>query len=132
MFRKLFFVQLVAVMLILSAFVTNIMAQTGASSPIITIDTIIGAITPLIIFGVTWLVKKIKPTLMGWNVVWVVIPILSLIATSILTLIDQAASFWSQLLWNFLSVAVAQLIIQLGEAKRLQNTSAKNKLLTSK
>lgn len=132
MFRKLFFVQLIAIMLILSAFVTNIMAQTGASSPIITIDTIIGAITPLIIFGVTWLVKKIKPTLMGWNVVWVVIPILSLIATSILTLIDQAASFWSQLLWNFLSVAVAQLIIQLGEAKRLQNTSAKNKLLTSK
>lgn len=93
--------------------------------PIITIDGIITALTPLIVFGVTWLVQKVKPLLMGWNIVWVVVPILSLIASSILVLVDQATSFWSSFIWNFLSIAVAQMYIQLTSEKRAKNAEAK-------
>lgn len=123
MYRKIFFVQLVIIVLMLSAFVTNTIAQTG--EPIISVDNIIGAITPLIIFAVTWVIQRIKPTIVGWNIVWVVVPILSLAASTILALIDQATSFWSQFIWNFLSVVVAQLILQLSADKRQQNAVAK-------
>lgn len=118
------------VMLTLSLVPVAVMAQ--QNEPIISIDNLITAITPLIIFGVTWVVQKIKPTLMGWNIVWVVIPILNLIATAILVLIDQASSFLAQFIWNFLAVAVAQLVIQLSADKRQQNKLAKQKLLNNK
>lgn len=126
MLRKIFSIKLILIFIAISTVFSFTLAQTR--DPIISIENIVGAITPLIIFGVTWLVQKIKPTLMGWNIVWIVVPILSLIATTILTLIDQATQFWSQLLWNFLSVAVAQLIIQLSPGKRLQNTEDRNKV----
>jgi NADH:ubiquinone oxidoreductase subunit 6 (subunit J) len=126
MLRKIFSLKLILLFLAITTVFSFTLAQTN--DPIISIESIIGAITPLVIFGVTWLVQKIKPTLMGWNIVWIVVPILSLIATAILTLIDQATQFWSQLLWNFLSVAVAQLILQLTPEKRFQNTKAREKV----
>ena len=120
--KKIFFMILLVLLLPLT-----LMAQTP--EPIITVDGLLAALTPLIIFAVTWVIQKIKPTLMGWNVIWVLVPILSLAASSILVLIDQATSFWSQFLWNLLSVFVAQLIIQLQPAKLAQNKIDKKKLL---
>ncbi len=123
MIRKLLIVLLFAI----TVFTYQIFAQSNGD-PVITVDNLIGALTPLIIFGVTWVVQKIKPTLMGWNIVWVVIPILSFLATVLLQLADLATSFLSQFLWNFLSVVVAQLIIQLSEEKRLQNQAKRVEL----
>lgn len=125
MLRKIFSLKLILLFIAITTVFSFTLAQTN--DPIISIESIMGALTPLVILGVTWLVQKIKPTLMGWNIVWIVVPILSLIATAILSLIDQATQFWSQLLWNFLSVAVAQLIIQLSPGKRLQNTEDRSK-----
>ncbi len=106
----------------------TVSAQTG-SDPIITIDSLIGAITPLIIFGLTWVVQKIKPTLVGWNIVWVIIPILSFLATLVLQLAELSTSFLGQFIWNFLSVVVAQLILQLSEDKREQNKEQKDAVI---
>jgi len=94
----------------------------------VNIDNIIAAITPLIIYGVTFLVQKIKPTLVGWNIVWVVVPILNLIATTILVFIDQTTSFWGQFAWNFLAVVIAQLITQLSSEKRAETKEKKEAL----
>lgn len=115
---------LFVIMLMATVFASPVLAQ-GGGDPIITIDNLIGAITPLIILIITWLVQKIKPTLVGWNIVWVIIPILSFLATLILQLAGQATSFFGQFIWNFLSVAVAQLILQLTEEKRTQNKKQK-------
>lgn len=118
---------LFAIMLMASVFTAPVLAQ-GGGDPIITIDNLIGAITPLIILIITWLVQKIKPTLVGWNVVWVIIPILSFLATLILQLAELSTSFFGQFIWNFLSVAVAQLILQLTEDKRKANQLQKQKV----
>ena len=129
MIKKIFYLILLIFFLIPVAAIAQ---GGGEPGPIITIDNLINALTPLIILGVTWIVQKVKPTLMGWNIVWVVIPILNLIATAILVLIDQASSFLAQFIWNFLAIAVAQLIIQLSSDKREQNRLAKQKALLDK
>ena len=121
--RILFAVFIMAIM-----FASPVLAQGGGGDPIITIESLIGAVTPLIIFIVTWLVQKIKPTLVGWNIVWVIIPVLSLLATVVLQLADLATSFFGQFIWNFLSVAVAQLVLQLTEDKRKANQLQKQKV----
>lgn len=120
--RVLFAVFIMAIM-----FASPVYAQ-GGGDPIITIESLIGALTPLIIFIVTWLVQKIKPTLVGWNIVWVIIPVLSLLATLVLQLAELSTSFFGQFIWNFLSVAVAQLVLQLTEDKRKANQLQKQKI----
>lgn len=118
--KKLLLVVMLSVIFIPTGLV---LAQNG--EPIVSVDNLIGALTPLVIFGVTWLVKRIKPTLVGWNIVWVVVPILSLAASAVLVMAEQASSFWGQFGWNMLSVTIANLILQLSPEKREANKKQK-------
>lgn len=71
---------------------------------------------PLVIFGVTWLVKTIKPTLSGVVIVAVIIPLLSVVGAVIGTFVGSTTAFWAQFALNFLAIAVNEIIKQLKQS----------------
>jgi hypothetical protein len=76
----------------------------------------IGYITPLIIMGVTWLVRKVKPKLSGWTIVWLIVPALAALLSFITTQLDLTTfGFWMQSVWNLLAIVITELIKQLNQ-----------------
>jgi hypothetical protein len=80
------------------------------------VNTIVMMLMPLLIWVVTWIVKKIKPTLSGVTIVAVIIPLLSFAGALIPTLIGTTTPFWLQLVLNFLAIAFNEIKKQIGQA----------------
>ena len=67
---------------------------------------------PLIVYGVTWLVKIIKPTLSGVMIVAVIVPLLSVVGAVVGSFVGSTTNFWAQFALNFLAIAVNEIIKQ--------------------
>ena len=83
---------------------------------------IITLLAPLVVYGVTELVKFILPKLPGWAILTGVVPLLSVVAAFIATLIIPGLGFAVQVVLGLLSVFVAEAIRQF---KQGNNKSSK-------
>ncbi len=70
--------------------------------------------TPLIVFGVTYVVKKIVPSIAGWIIIMLVVPLLSLLITWVSGLLaNTGLTFWEQFGYGLLAVFINELFKQL-------------------
>ena len=77
------------------------------------VPLIISIATPFLVKCATDLVTKILPTLSGWGIVAIVVPIISGLATVITTQITNAGPVWYlQLFLGFAAVFVNELVKQ--------------------
>jgi hypothetical protein len=74
---------------------------------------IVQAIGPLFVFLAIEVVRKFAPSLPGWVIISIVLPILALVSSWIVTAINPEASFLVQVLLGLSSIFVAELIKQL-------------------
>lgn len=73
--------------------------------------------TPLVVYGVTWIVRKFAPGLPGWVVVMLIVPLLSLAVVALTGLLGQTSlTFWQQFAYGLLAVFVNELYVQLKPA----------------
>jgi hypothetical protein len=75
------------------------------------------ALTPLVIWGVTYLIQLFP---LKWNavvIVGIVVPILSAISVWLLGLVQPGLIPWQQFTFNFLAVFVNELVKQLRQLK---------------
>ena len=80
---------------------------------------------PFVVWAVTALVTKYKPSIPGWAILTVIVPLLS----GTLTLITQwlavpGQSWLIQFLLGLLAVVISQLRIQLSAEKRAEDKQA--------
>ncbi len=78
----------------------------------ITIDMIVTMLSPLVVFGATALVKWLLPQIQGKWIVTAIVPVLSLIAAYLGTLIEPNASFWVQVVLSLAATWVREVISQ--------------------
>lgn len=70
--------------------------------------------TPFVVFGVTYVVKKIIPSIAGWIIVMLVVPLLSLLITWVSGLLaNTGLTFWEQFGYGLLAVFINELFKQL-------------------
>jgi hypothetical protein len=81
-----------------------------------TVELILAILTPLIVFGVTQLVKLLMPKLTGAGIVGFVVPLLSLIQSWVATAIKPDMSYWMLVLLGLLAVFVNELYKQFKQA----------------
>ena len=103
---------------LLFTFVLLIIAQ------IIPIDPLITWLTPVIIYGVTWVVVKVKPLIPGWLILTVVALLGGLYTLIAQWLGNPELKWWQQLLYALLAVVISQFKIQFGGEKRAEDTKA--------
>jgi hypothetical protein len=77
-----------------------------------TVEMLLALLAPLVVFGVTELVKILLPKLPGWSIVGVVVPALSALAAIIANL-TVGSAFVTQLIIGLLAVFINELIRQL-------------------
>ena len=92
---------------------------------------IITLLTPLILFGCTALVKWLYPKMPGWLILSVVVPVLSVLAALIVTLIIPGLGFFIHVALGLLSVFVAELIRQFQQGNN-KNTEPVKKMAKKK
>lgn len=76
-------------------------------------EQIILILTPLIVFLVTELVKYLLPKVSGWIVISIFVPIVSLVAAWVSSMVISGDNFWAQAGIGLLAVFVNELIRQL-------------------
>jgi len=74
---------------------------------------LIALLAPVVVFGVTYLVKWAIPKLPGWTVVSIVVPLLSVIVAWVAQLLVPGLSFLLQVVLGLLAVFINELIRQL-------------------
>ncbi|MBK7380478.1 MAG: hypothetical protein IPJ03_22455 [Ignavibacteriales bacterium] len=85
---------------------------------VILVTDLINILSPLVVFGVTWLVGRIA-TVQGWVVVMVIVPALSLLAAWLAEVMGATGlSFWAQFGINLVAVFVNEAIRQIGQANK--------------
>ena len=73
---------------------------------------IIMLIAPIIVFAATALVRWGLPQLPGWTIVSVVVPLLSVVAAWVATLVSPESSFFTQVVLGLLAVFVNEILKQ--------------------
>lgn len=73
---------------------------------------IINLIVPIIVFAATALVRWGLPQLPGWTIVSVVVPLLSVVAAWVATLVIPESSFFLQVVLGLLAVFVNEILKQ--------------------
>lgn len=85
---------------------------------VILVTDLINILSPLVVFGVTWLVGKLV-TVPGWVVVMVIVPALSLLAAWLAEVMGATGlSFWAQFGINLVAVTVNEAIKQIGQGNK--------------
>lgn len=73
--------------------------------------------SPLVVYGATYVVKKLLPNVAGWVVLMLIVPLLSLAVAWITELIaNPDLTFWAQFAYGLLAVFVNELFKQLKPA----------------
>ena len=77
------------------------------------ITQIVFLLTPLLVWLATKLVRYVLSSLPGWVVVLIVVPILSIVITSLASIFSSFGdSFWVQVVYGLLAVFVNELVKQ--------------------
>ena len=80
---------------------------------------LVAILTPLVVYGVTWLIRKFVPNVAGWFIVMFIVPLLSLGITWVTGLLgNPELTFWGQFAYGLLAVFVNELYIQLKPADK--------------
>lgn len=70
--------------------------------------------TPLVVYLVTWALRKVAPKLPGWVIVMLIVPLLSLAVAALTGFLGQTTlTFWQQFAYGLLAVFVNELYKQL-------------------
>ena len=78
------------------------------------IQTLIGLLTPLVVYGVTEIVKITLPAIKGWGIVAIVVPALGFAATLVTNLVTTAGPAWYvQFGLSLLAVFVNEMLRQV-------------------
>ena len=81
---------------------------------LIVAEELVALITPLVVYGVTELVKKFLGSVSGWVIVMLIVPLLSIGVTWLSgLLLNTGMSFWEQAGFGLLAVFVNELLKQL-------------------
>ena len=98
-------------------FIALIFAVTIIASELVTL------FTPVIVYGVTYLVKKFLPNISGWIIVMLVVPLLSLAVAWLTTLLASSElTFWEQFGYGLLAVFINELFAQLKSSSSSEDT----------
>ncbi len=85
---------------------------------VVMVSEIITLLTPLVVFGVTELVKFMLPKVQGWMILLLIVPLLSLLLAWLSDLlIAPDLGFWPQFIYGLLAVFVKELFKQLKPAQ---------------
>ena len=80
---------------------------------------VVTILTPLVVYGVTWLIRKFVPNVAGWFIVMFIVPLLSLGITWVTGLLgNPELTFWGQFAYGLLAVFVNELLKQLKPANK--------------
>lgn len=79
------------------------------------VQEILGYLAPLIVIGVTQLIRKVSPQLSGWVITFVIVPIASAVLAWLATMIIGEMSWLQQFLLGLLSVFLVELKKQLSQ-----------------
>lgn len=90
----------------------------------IPIDPLVTWLTPVIIYGVTWVVVKVKPLIPGWLILTVVAGFGGLYTLVVQWLANPGLKWWQQLLYSLLAIVISQFKIQFSKEKRAEDTKA--------
>lgn len=77
------------------------------------LENLITLLTPFVVWGATWVVTKIFPTISGWGIVLLVVPVLGALVTWIGTLITPESLWYVNLLFSLLAVFINEVKVQL-------------------
>ena len=81
------------------------------------VQAIIGILSPLVVWGVTQIIKAILPSIQGWGIVAVVVPVVGLLVTLVTNLVTNAGPHWYfQLALSLLAVFVQEFYKQIKQA----------------
>jgi hypothetical protein len=103
---------------LLFAFIVFIIAQ------VLPIDSLVTWLTPVIVYGVTWAVAKLKPLIPGWLILTIVAGLGGLYTLVTQLFGNPELKWWQQLLYALLAVVISQFKIQFGGEKRAEDTKA--------
>lgn len=78
-------------------------------------NDVVLALTPLIVYLVTWLVRSVFTKLPGWVIITIIVPVVSVLTSWVthLIVIDVYYGFFMQVLLGLLAVFLNELIKQL-------------------
>lgn len=75
---------------------------------------LVTALTPLIVWAATWVVKKILPQIQGWQTLLLIVPAMSLLVTWLSGLaIATGISFLAQFVYGFVAVFINEVLKNL-------------------
>jgi len=81
----------------------------------------VAILTPLVVYFVTWLIRKFVPDVTGWFIVMFIVPLLSLGLTWVTGLLgNPELTFWGQFAYGLLAVFVNELYKQLKPASTVK------------